>query len=148
MVYDGNMPVNPLSIDSYRNNVISIASMSKKYAFTGWRVGWVIAARRWMEQITKVHDAATICAPTPSQIAALAALEGSQECVKEMRAELVRRKTLCCRRLDRLSGHFSYVQPRGAFYVMAKYLFTDDDSQAVAIRLLPVSYTHLTLPTN
>ncbi|WP_269434914.1 pyridoxal phosphate-dependent aminotransferase [Desulfosarcina ovata] len=109
---------------------------SKKYALTGWRVGWVIAAARWMEQIMKVHDAATICSPTPSQIAALAALEGDQECVQDMRSELTKRRALCCERLDRLSDYFSYVPPKGAFYVMSKYRFTDDNSHEVAIRLL------------
>lgn len=136
MVYDGRMPVNPLSIDRFRNHVISISSLSKKYALTGWRVGWVIAAAGWMQQIMKVHDAATICSPTPSQIAALAALEGDQQCVQEMRAALTRRRNLCCRRLDQLSEHFSYVPPKGAFYVMARYRFTDESSQSVAIRLL------------
>ncbi|BBO83957.1 aminotransferase [Desulfosarcina ovata subsp. sediminis] len=136
MVYGGCMPVNPLSVGRFRDNVISISSLSKKYALTGWRVGWVIAAARWMEQIMKVHDAATICAPTPSQIAALAAMEGDQQCVRDMCIELTKRRALCCKRLDRLSDYFSYVPPRGAFYVMSKYRFTDDNSKEVAIRLL------------
>ncbi|MGB3224534.1 MAG: pyridoxal phosphate-dependent aminotransferase [Desulforhopalus sp.] len=136
MVYEGNMPLSPLSLEEFRDNVISISSLSKKYALTGWRIGWVAAAKGWMEQIMKVHDATTICAPTPSQYAALAALEGDQDCVVEMREELIKRKNLCCRRLDKLSGYFSYVPPKGAFYVMAKYLFSDASSQEVAVRLL------------
>ena len=136
MVYDGAMPRNPLSIDAFRDNVISISSLSKKYALTGWRVGWVAAARRWMEQIMKVHDATAICSPTPSQFAALAAFDGDQQCLAAMRAELVKRKALCCARLDKLHKYFSYVPPRGAFYVMAKYLFSTASSQEVAIRLL------------
>ena len=136
MVYDGVMPVNPLSIDAYRDNVIVIASLSKKYALTGWRIGWVAAARQWMEQIMKVHDATAICAPTPSQFAALAALDGDQHCVASMREELIKRRALCCARLDQLKEYFSYVPPKGAFYVMAKYLFTAASSQEVAARLL------------
>ena len=136
LVYDGAMPLNPLSIDEFRDNVISISSLSKKYALTGWRVGWVAAARRWMQQIMKVHDATAICSPTPSQFAALAALDGDQRCVALMRDELVKRKILCCQRLDRLKRYFSYVPPRGAFYLMAKYRFSTASSQEVAIRLL------------
>lgn len=136
LVYEGNMPLNPFSIEEFRDNVISISSLSKKYALTGWRIGWVAAAKGWMEQIMKVHDATTICASTPSQYAALAALEGDQDCVAEMREELVKRKNLCCWRLDKLSEYFSYVPPKGAFYVMAKYLFSDASSQEVATRLL------------
>lgn len=136
IIYDGDTPVSPLSIPSFRNHVISISSLSKKYALTGWRVGWVTASQPWMEQIMKVHDAATICSPTPSQFAALAALEGDQECVASMCRELEKRKTLCCSRLDRLSEHFSYVPPKGAFYIMAKYLFSSASSDTVAVRLL------------
>jgi len=136
LVYEGNMPLNPFSIEEFRDNVISISSLSKKYALTGWRIGWVAAAKGWMEQIMKVHDATTICASTPSQYAALAALEGDQNCVFKMREELVKRKNLCCKRLDNLSDYFSYVSPKGAFYVMAKYLFSDASSQEVAVRLL------------
>jgi aminotransferase len=130
------MPLSPLGMDEFRDQVISIYSLSKKYALTGWRVGWVAAAEGWMEQIMKVHDATTICAPTPSQFAALAALDGDQSCVAAMRAELVKRKMLCCARLDRLSRYFSYVPPKGAFYIMAKYLFSEASSQEIATRIL------------
>lgn len=136
MVYDGKVPLNPLSIDEFRNTVISVSSLSKKYALTGWRVGWVAAARPWMEQIMKVHDATAICSPTPSQFAALAALDGDQQCLTVMRDELIQRKKLCCERLDKLHKYFSYVPPKGAFYVMAKYLFSTASSQELAINLL------------
>lgn len=136
MVYDGGMPLNPLSVAAFRNNVISISSLSKKYALTGWRVGWVAAAGMWMEQIMKVHDATAICSPTPSQFAALAALEGDQHCVAAMCEELTKRRALCCARLDTLHRYFSYVPPKGAFYVMAKYLFNGVSSREVATRLL------------
>jgi aminotransferase len=136
IVYGGDTPFSPMSNAQFRDHVISVHSLSKKYALTGWRVGWVTAARHWMEQIMKVHDAATICAPTPSQVAALAALEGSQDCVLEMREKLAARKELCCSRLDRLKPYFSYVAPKGAFYVMAKYLFSDAPSQQIAVRIL------------
>ena len=86
--------------------------------------------------IMKVHDVAAICAPTPSQYAALTALNGPQRAVDEMREALLKRRDLCCERLDNLGDLFSYVKPRGAFYLMAKYLFTDASSRDVAIRIL------------
>ena len=136
LVYDGAMPLNLLSLSEYRYNVIAVSSLSKKFALTGWRVGWVAAAKPWMDQITKVHDATAICSPTPSQLAAVAALEGDQKCVSEMQSALVERRNLCCERLDNLNKYFSYVPPKGAFYVMARYLFSDESSQDLAIRLL------------
>ncbi|WP_457576018.1 pyridoxal phosphate-dependent aminotransferase [Desulfomarina sp.] len=136
ILYSDETLTSLLSHEELREHVISVFSLSKKYALTGWRIGWVAADHRWMKQIMKVHDAATICAPTPSQFAALAALEGDQECVTTMRDALEQRRTLCCSRLDRLSDYFSYVPPKGAFYIMARYLFTDASSKEVATRLL------------
>ncbi|BCL61759.1 aminotransferase [Desulfomarina profundi] len=136
ILYSNETLTSLLGLKTMREHIISVFSLSKKYALTGWRIGWVAADQRWMEQIMKVHDATTICAPTPSQFAALVALEGDQECVTHMRNALVRRRTLCCSRLDGLSEYFSYVPPKGAFYVMAKYLFSDSPSREVATRLL------------
>jgi aminotransferase len=136
LVYDAPPPVSPASLPGLKESVISIFSLSKRYAMTGWRVGWAAAAPRWMSQMVKVHDSAAICAPMPSQLAALAALTGPQDCVSEMREALAARRELCCRRLDALSGYFDYVRPQGAFYLMARYLFSDAPSREVAVRIL------------
>jgi aminotransferase len=136
IIYEGEPPRPLLAEPSMREQVISIYSLSKKYSLTGWRIGWVAAAEQWMGQIMKVHDAATICAPTPSQFGAIAALTGSQQCVEDIQVALHERRQLCCERLDRLRDYFAYVAPRGAFYVMARYLFSAEDSLRVATRML------------
>ena len=136
LVYGGGRPFAPLAEGRYRDRVVAVGSLSKKYALTGWRIGWVTTTAERMEQIMKVHDATAICAPTPSQHAALAALEGDPAWLAETRCHLVRRKELCCARLNRLRDFFSYVEPQGAFYVMARYLFSGEPSQAVATQLL------------
>lgn len=136
MTYGRRAPLSPASLPELGEHVISVFSFSKKYALTGWRVGWMTACERLMSQIMKVHDASAICAPTPSQYAALAALSGPQDCVEEMCRALSERKDLCCSRLDRLAGKFDYVAPRGAFYVMARYLFTNRSSKDVAVQML------------
>jgi len=136
LVYDGPAPLSPASIDGMRDRVISVFSFSKKYAMTGWRVGFVAASAEVMAQLMKVHDSAVICAPTPSQLAALAALTGPQEVVIEMRRILTERRELICRRLNRLDGAFSYIKPQGAYYLMARYLFTDEPAWDLAVRLI------------
>jgi aminotransferase len=136
LVYDGRPPLSPASLPGMGDRVISVFSLSKKYALTGWRVGWVTACRELMSQIVKVHDCAAICAPTPAQYAALAALTGPQDCVGDMQRALANRRKLCCERLDALSEAFAYVKPAGAFYVMARYRFTDAPSKEVAVRIL------------
>jgi len=136
LVYDGPPPLSLARIPDLKEHVITIGSFSKKYALTGWRVGWLTASPVWMEQIMKVHDASSICAPTPAQVAALAALRGPSSCVEEMRRTLGRRRDLCCERLDALAGFFSYVRPRGAFYVMPRYHFSTAPSRQVALDIL------------
>ena len=88
---------------------------------TGWRVGYVYAAERILDQIMKIHDAVAICAPSLSQHAALAALKGGQECVAAIKAVLQLRRDLVCERLDRLEECFDYVRPQGAYYLMARH---------------------------
>lgn len=136
LVYDGPSPLSPASLPGLSEHVVSVFSFSKKYAMTGWRVGYIHAPRELMGQFMKVHDVAAICAPTPSQLGALAALNGPQESVESMLEALASRRELCCKRLDALGEAFSYVKPRGAFYVMAKYRFTDAPSREVALRIL------------
>jgi len=136
LVFDGPPSVSPAAIPGMTNNVVSVFSFSKKYAMTGWRVGYITAPGDLMAQLLKVHDVAAICAPTPSQLAALAALTGPQDTVDQMRKTLAERRDLCCGRLDDLSEAFEYVRPRGAFYIMARYRFSDAPSRDVAIRIL------------
>ncbi len=136
LVYDGPAPVCIASLPGMAGRCVVVGSFSKTYALTGWRVGWCRAPQELMDQMLKVHDCTAICAPMPAQVAALAALTGSQDVVIEMREALGRRRDLACKRLDGMGRHFSYVRPAGAFYIMARYLFTDEPSQALAERLV------------
>ncbi|MBW1982017.1 MAG: pyridoxal phosphate-dependent aminotransferase [Deltaproteobacteria bacterium] len=136
LTYDGADHFSLLSIPELKDQVIATFSFSKKYAMTGWRVGAVVTSEGLLDQIMKVHDAAVICAPTPSQYAALAALEGPQDCVAFFRQQLQQRRDLICRRLDELQHWFSYVKPQGAYYLMVRYLDQQVDSMSYALELL------------
>jgi aminotransferase len=128
------LPV-PLSV-FVRSAGIATFSFSKKYAMTGWRIGYGFASEGILDQMMKIHDALAICAPTVAQYAALAALQGSQECVGEIRTALQQRRDLTCRRLDALAPWFSYVKPHGAYYLMARFQGFELDSVSFALRLL------------
>ncbi len=134
--WDSPAPLPMAAIPEIFERCVTIFSFSKRFALTGWRVGGFAAPRPLTEQMLKVHDAATICAPTPAQHAALAALEGPQEVFEEMRSALRRGRELCCGLLDSLGGAFEYARPGGAFYVMAKYKWTGERSREVAVRLI------------
>jgi aminotransferase len=84
----------------------------------------------------KVHDAVAICAPTLSQYAALAALEGPQGCVGVMRNTLQARRDLAFERLERMRDQFRVIRPRGAYYLMAKFDVPGVDSMTYALKLL------------
>ncbi|MCU0573041.1 MAG: aminotransferase class I/II-fold pyridoxal phosphate-dependent enzyme [Syntrophobacteraceae bacterium] len=136
LTFDGQPHFSLATLPELKDRIIATYSFSKKYAMTGWRVGYVHASEGVLDQIMKVHDAVAICAPAVSQIAALAALEGPQECVAEIRGVLERRRNLICSSLDRLKGYFSYVRPRGAYYLMARMTHPGVSSMDLALRLL------------
>lgn len=118
-----------------RDRLVGVGSFSKRFALTGWRAGYCFAPEALLGEMLKVHDCTAICAPTPSQIAALAALEGPPEVAHGFREALARRRDLTCARLDALKPFFSYVRPAGAFYVMARYDL-DLESWDMAVRLI------------
>lgn len=96
--------------------VVSFFSMSKTYAMTGWRVGYLVAPEGIGEVIIKAQEPITSCVNAPAQMAALAAITGPQECVVEMREEYAGRRDQVVEMLDRTG--VPYVRPTGAFYLM------------------------------
>lgn len=109
------------SIAGLRERLVAVGSFSKRYALTGWRVGFAYAPEPVMAQMLKVHDCTAICAPTPSQIAALASLTGPQDVYDGFVDTLAGRRERICARLDTLAPCLAYNRPGGAFYVMARY---------------------------
>lgn len=121
-VYDDASHFSIASIPELRKNVISCFTLTKTYAMTGWRIGYLHADSSIIPQINKAHIPLTICAPVVSQYAALAALQGSQECVENFRKKYCSARDLMCSRLDRLPDSFSYQKPKGSYLMFPKVL--------------------------
>jgi aminotransferase len=136
LTYDGRPHFSLMSLPELHDRIIATFSFSKKYAMTGWRVGYVYASEGLLDQMMKIHDAQAICAPAVSQYAALAALEGPQDCVGQIRRALQARRDLTCERLERLGEHFSAIKPQGAYYLMARTHASGIESMTFALRLL------------
>jgi len=102
----------------YSENTVTLNGFSKTYAMTGFRIGYIVAGPHVTEEIIKVHQYNTACATSISQKAALAALEGPQNCVEDMVNEFRRRRDLVVRRLNEM-GIYCH-EPKGAFYVFPK----------------------------
>lgn len=113
----------------YSDNVITINAVSKTYAMTGWRLGYVAASPDVMESMLKIHQVIQACACSISQFAALAALTGPQDCVVQMRETFWKRRDVMVRAL--LEMGIDIVVPKGAFYLFPRV----GDGDLVASRL-------------
>jgi aspartate aminotransferase len=94
---------------------LTISGASKTYAMTGWRIGWTLGPAAVIKAMANVQSQQTSNPCSISQYAALAALEGDQECVERMRREFAVRRDLVCDRLAKMPG-VKIVKPDGAFY--------------------------------
>ena len=94
---------------------ITISGASKSYAMTGWRMGWAIAPAAVVKAMDTIQSQETSCPSSVSQAALIAALDGPQECVTQMRAEFATRRELTVSRLRAIPG-VKLPTPDGAFY--------------------------------
>lgn len=110
----GSKHVSIASVNDMWNRTIVINGVSKSYAMTGWRIGFLAAPIRISDELYKVHQASVTCATAISQYAALEALKDSSD-TKLMEQEYKRRIEYLYRELKRLD--IPVVKPRGAFYI-------------------------------
>lgn len=94
---------------------ITISGVSKSYAMTGWRIGWAVGPTNVVKAMGNVQSQETSSPCSVSQFAAVAALQGEQECVEKMRREFEVRRDLVCKRLSAMPG-IVCPTPGGAFY--------------------------------
>jgi len=134
--YDGKKAFSLSQLPELRDRLIAVNSFSKRYAMTGWRAGYAFAPKPLMDELLKVHDCSAICAPTPSQYAALASLTGPQDVYLDFVKRLESRRELACARLDAMAPKIRYVRPNGAFYIIAHYDAPGLSSAEAAIRLI------------
>ena len=103
------------SLPGMKERTILINGFSKAYAMTGWRLGYLLAPKTWIKQMTKLHQYAIMCAPTVSQFAAVEALKNGDDDIAEMRAEYNRRRVFIAEGLREIG--LPVMMPEGAFYI-------------------------------
>lgn len=114
IVYDG-VHYSPAQFSS-TDSVIVISACSKTYSMTGWRLGWVLAAKDRIERMLRVHQYAQACASAPAQYAATAALTGPTDPIDTMVEAFAERRDIV---LDGLrDASLTTPTPTGAFYVL------------------------------
>lgn len=115
------------------DRVITVNGVSKGYAMTGWRIGYIGAPLWIAKACNKLQGQFTSGVCSIAQRAALAALKGTGESQKEMKAAFQRRRDLVCRLLSEIKG-LKVGIPQGAFYVMPDityYLGKSDGSLTI-----------------
>ncbi|WP_150308963.1 pyridoxal phosphate-dependent aminotransferase [Planctomonas psychrotolerans] len=110
----GEPHVSMASLDT-DDRVFSVFSLSKTYALTGARVGYLVTPPGLAPTMRTVQEAAISCVSTPEQHAAVAALIGSQDCVEDARLHYGDNLRQALALLDERG--LRYLEPRGAFYL-------------------------------
>jgi len=115
ILFDGNNHVSIGSLDGMQDLTVSIYTLSKSYAMTGWRVGYVAAHKAIVAEMEKLMEHMVSGVTSVAQRAALAAIEGSQDCVRQMVKKYARRRDLLINGLNRIQG-ISCIKPESTFY--------------------------------
>ena len=135
--YDGHEHFSIASIPEMKRNAISCYTFTKTYAMTGWRIGYLHAHEDLIPHIGKAHIPLAICAPVVSQYAALAALQGPQDCVAEFKNHYQAARDLMCQRLDGMDGVFEYQKPHASYLMIPRILLDEGkDSTTFCKKLL------------
>ena len=122
------------SIEGMQERTVLINGFSKTFSMTGWRLGYACGPKPVMEQITKIHQYAIMCAPTTSQYAAIEALRKGDEAVAAMREEYDMRRRLIVNGFNKLG--LSCREPKGAFYAFPCIRSTGMTSEEFCEKLL------------
>ena len=111
-----------------------INSFSKYFSMTGWRVGWMVVPEDHVRVVERIAQNMFICAPHASQVAALAAMNATDELKRNM--EVYRRnRALMLEGLPK-AGFANFAPPDGAFYVYADVSDITSDSRSLAAEIL------------
>ena len=118
--------------DDIKDRVVIINGVSKAYAMTGWRIGFIAAPEWIVKGCNKLQGQYTSGPCSVSQKAAEAAYTGDQQCVEDMRKAFERRKNLIVKLAKEIPG-FEVNEPHGAFYLFPKcsYYFGKKDGDRV-----------------
>ncbi len=136
IVYDGveQVSIGALGEDIFQRTIIS-NGFAKAYAMTGWRIGYLAAPLALIEAASTLqgHSTSNVC--TFAQYGAIAALEGSQDCVETMRQAFATRRQAILERLQAIPG-LSCAKPDGAFYIFVNIASTQLNSLEFCKQLL------------
>ena len=117
ITYGDNKPTSIAALGAdIKRLTLTVNGMSKAYSMTGWRIGYAAGEAEIIAAMGRIQDSVTSNPTSIAQYAAVAALTGPQEFMREWVAEFDRRRQVIVRRLNAIPG-ITCVDPKGAFYV-------------------------------
>lgn len=117
LVFDGLKHISIASLSNeLRDRTIIVNSFSKTYAMTGWRIGYNAANPELTKAMGRIYQGSARCAAPFTQMAVLAAIRASQDCVEEMRQQYDERRKVLYNGLKEIEGMIT-PYPQGAFYI-------------------------------
>jgi aminotransferase len=134
LIFEGSEHLSIATLPGMKERTITLNGFSKTYAMTGWRIGYLAAPKDFVRMLVEPRHTLSINTATPSQFAALAALEGPQDVVEEMRLAYAERRALLLSALPGLG--FTFGHPGGAFYVYTNISSTGLSAGDFCLRLL------------
>ncbi|MDB5311464.1 MAG: aspC [Gemmataceae bacterium] len=99
---------------AYDGNVLVLEGFGKTYGITGWRLGWVHGPKRVVAEMAKLQQFTYVCAPSPAQAGAVAALDYD---VSSIVADYRRKRDML---VDCLADRYQFARPGGAFYLFPR----------------------------
>jgi aspartate aminotransferase len=143
ILYDGQRHTSIATLPGMAERTLVFNGLSKAYAMTGWRLGYVAGAQPFMQQIEKVHSHSVTCATSFVQKAGVVALSGPQEFIGQMVAAWDRRRRNLAERLNAVNG-VSCPLVEGAFYAFADIRGTGMTSTQAADLFLQEAHVAVT----
>ena len=116
VIYEGFKFFTIAQIDSLKNRVLTMNGVSKAYSMTGWRIGYAAGPKEIIKAIAKIQSQSTTNPSSISQAAAVEALNGVQNFIKERAISFQKRRDFVVKALNEIEG-IECLNPDGAFYV-------------------------------
>lgn len=142
IIYDGHRHVSLASLPDMAQRTLTFNGLSKAYAMTGWRLGYVAGPAPYIKQIGKIHSHSVTCATSFAQAGGVAALTGPQEFIGEMVTAWDRRRHAVADGLNKVKG-LRCPLVEGAFYAFIDARQTGLDSVALSEKLLDEAHVAL-----
>ncbi len=117
VAYDGYQPVSFMQADGAREVGVEFHSLSKSYNMTGWRIGMAVGNARMLDALKRVKSNLDSGVPQAIQYAAIEALSGPQDCIKEHNAIYQKRRDLVVKTLNDIG--LKVTPPRAGLYIWA-----------------------------